>query len=57
MQEEQLLIKFNRGKHCRKIGETPKETVETPGETCGSTRGSGRKQLENWGNIALRESP
>ena len=35
------------------MGETPKETVET----CGNTWGNGKKQLENQGNITLRESP
>ena len=32
-------------KHYGKTGEKLKQTVETPGETCGKTRGNGKKQL------------
>ena len=33
------------------------ETVEITEETCGNTRENGRKQLGNWKNTILRESP
>ena len=45
----------NRG-NCEESGETPKETVETPGVTCGNILGNGRKQLGNRKNLTLRNN-
>ena len=36
-QRTSLQSKIENGKHCREIGETPQETVETLGETCRNT--------------------
>ena len=54
------LIAFDGNKkykigNCGESGETLKETVETPGETCGNILGNGRKQLENRKNLTLRK--
>ena len=57
LNEDILNSKFEPQNLKQETEETPIEKIKTLGETCRNTRGNGRKQLGNRGNITLRESP